>query len=177
MSAKIFRFVTCVVVALLFSSVVPGCSSTWPKPVKFGSMGRDINDGEFASRKATNLNWSQSYEDALAEAQATDKAVLALFTGSDWCKWCIHLKEDVLETPEFADWAQENVVLLELDYPRSRPLGDLLQEQNERLKEKYQVSGFPTVLLLDASGNVMGKMGYMKQPEAWVSMADEQLRR
>jgi protein disulfide-isomerase len=50
------------------------------------------------------------------------------FTGSDWCGWCIRCKKS-FKTPEFATWAKENVVLVELDYPRRAP-------QTLRLKAK-----------------------------------------
>ncbi|NQT92016.1 MAG: hypothetical protein HQ559_04580, partial [Lentisphaerae bacterium] len=34
--------------------------------------------------------------------------------------------------------------------------------QNEALAKKYNVSGFPTVLLLDAKGKVLARTGYRK---------------
>ena len=58
--------------------------------------------------------WHDSYESAIEESQKTGKPILADFTGSDWCHWCVKLKTDVFETETFQNWAQDNVVLLEL---------------------------------------------------------------
>jgi len=96
------------------------------------------------------------------------------FTGSDWCIWCQKLKKEVFTTPEFEAWAAKNVVLLELDYPRSTPQPEAVKKQNTELAEKYGIEGYPTVLFVDASGKVLGKSGYKKGgPTTWTSSADE----
>ena len=40
-----------------------------------------------------------------------------IFSGSDWCKPCINLKQSILLTDEFAKFSGEEMVLLELDFP------------------------------------------------------------
>jgi thioredoxin-related protein len=47
--------------------------------------------------------------------------------------------------------------------------------QNKKLKERYEITGFPTVLLLDADGEVLGKLGYMKTPSQWIAAAESHL--
>ena len=59
--------------------------------------------------------------------------------------WCIRLQKEVLKTPEFAKWALENVVLVELDFPRSTPQDPNLKAQNQQLMQMFQVQGFPTL--------------------------------
>ncbi len=34
------------------------------------------------------------------------------------------------------------------------------KQQNEQLKNKYHINGFPTVIVLDPNENVLGKTGY-----------------
>ena len=63
------------------------------------------------------LPWLESYADALKLSEKTGRPILADFTGSDWCGWCIKLKDEVFNTPEFAAWAKEDVIPLELHYP------------------------------------------------------------
>jgi len=113
-----------------------------------------------------------------ASPRSNDKLILADFTGSDWCHWCVKLKKDVFETPEFKSWANENVVLLELDYPRNGSQPAPIREQNQMLKSRYNISSYPTVLLLDAEGRVRAKMGYEqgKTPSQWVQIAESRLQ-
>jgi len=118
--------------------------------------------------------WLVSYDKAVAESKKTGKPILADFTGSDWCGWCIKLDQEVFGTPDFAKWSKDNVVLLQLDFPQRRRLPDDLRRQNEQLKNKYNVSGFPTVLFLSAEGAVVGRSGYQAGgPKAWIASAQK----
>ena len=116
--------------------------------------------------------WHDSFEAAKAASASSGKPILADFTGSDWCHWCIKLKEDVFETDEFQQWARQNVTLLELDYPRKTPQDPGIKKQNAELSKKYNVRGYPTVLFLTSDGEVLGKLGHDKNPKAWISSAE-----
>ena len=59
-----------------------------------------------------NAGWIVSLDEAVALSEKTGKPIMANFTGSDWCGWCIRLKAEVFDTPEFKDWASDNVILL-----------------------------------------------------------------
>lgn len=141
----------------------------------------DIADREsvpaFDSQPQPLMIWHDSLEDATAEAQQSGKLILADFTGSDWCGWCVKLKKDVFEKPEFASWANENVVLLELDYPKRSKQPIAIKEQNQKLAQRYNIESYPTILLLDADGNVQAKMGYQDSPSKWIQLCDNQLNK
>ena len=66
------------------------------------------------------LVWHEDLNEAVAISQKENKPLMLFFTGSDWCGWCIRLQKEVFFKPEFTKWASENVVLVELDYPRKR---------------------------------------------------------
>lgn len=100
--------------------------------------------------------WKTDYNEALALAQAEDKAVLANFTGSDWCSFCMRLKAEVLQSPVFSAWAQEHFVHLEVDMPENPAFDAKLRQQNQALCEKYGVDAYPTVLVLDPAGRPLG---------------------
>lgn len=102
-----------------------------------------------SSYPAHNEGWYVDIDDAFAESQKTGKPILANFTGSDWCGWCIKLSKAVFEKDEFKTWADDNVVLLELDFPRRKSLPAELQKQNNDLQRAFNVRGFPTVWLFD----------------------------
>ena len=78
-----------------------------------------------AEKKAESA-WLTDLAAAKKQAAEEKKPILMFFTGSDWCGWCIKLHEDVLDKKEFQDFAKENVILLELDFPNSEPQSDAL---------------------------------------------------
>ena len=110
---------------------------------------------------AAEAAWLTDLPQAQAEAKAENKIVLMDFTGSDWCPWCIKFKKEVLDTPQFQEYAAKNVVLVEVDYPRKKVQSDDLKKANAALKDQYKVDGFPTLVVLDKSGKEIGRqIGY-----------------
>ena len=107
--------------------------------------------------------WFADYDEAVVAAKKQDKDLLVDFTGSDWCKWCIHLDKEVFEHEEFLTAAQENYILVALDFPSGEEVKAKVPnpERNAELSEKYQVSGFPTVLLTTPEGEVFARTGYL----------------
>ncbi|GIX50040.1 MAG: hypothetical protein KatS3mg132_234 [Limisphaera sp.] len=105
--------------------------------------------------------WLEDLPQALEKAKAEKKQVLVNFTGSDWCGFCIRLKKDVFDTREFAEYAEKNLVLVEVDFPRKKEQSKERKEANRKLQEKFNVEGFPTLVLLNAKGKEVGRMvGY-----------------
>lgn len=110
---------------------------------------------------AADLKWGTDLPAALAQAKKEKKAVLLDFNGSDWCPPCKMLHKDVFATKEFADYAKDNLVLVELDFPRQKKQSEDLKKANQALQEKYQIEGYPTVILLGADGKQLWKtVGY-----------------
>ena len=85
--------------------------------------------------KATHEGWLVSIEEAHALSKKTGKPILANFTGSDWCGWCKKLSAAVFNKPGFKTWAKDNVVLLELDYPRRKQVPNEIRAQNQSLQQ------------------------------------------
>ena len=105
--------------------------------------------------------WSDNYKDTLAKAKAEKKLLLAEFTGSDWCPPCKKQAAEVFGAQEFKDFAAKQLVLLQLDFPRSKPLSDEVKAQNNELKTKFGIKGFPTVIMLDGDGKELARwVGY-----------------
>jgi thioredoxin-related protein len=109
---------------------------------------------------ASKAAWSTDYRGALAAAKESNRRVFVFFTGSDWCGWCMRLKEEVLGTPEFARYAADNLLLLEVDFPNKKPQSGDVKAQNAALARQYKIEGYPTVVVLDANGRSLGRLGY-----------------
>ena len=110
--------------------------------------------------QASKPGWVTDQPQALAKARTEKKLVLMDFTGSDWCGWCMKLDKEVFSTPEFQKYAQDHLVLVELDFPHKKQLPPALKTQNDMLGKKYAIEGFPTIIVLDPQGNKVGELGY-----------------
>ena len=109
---------------------------------------------------ASVSEWITDFEQAKAQSKSSGKPIFALFTGSDWCGWCIALHDEVLKTEEFKAFAAKELVLFEADFPRSKKISMELREQNQKLAQEYGIQGFPTVLIMDAEGKSLAQTGY-----------------
>jgi protein disulfide-isomerase len=107
---------------------------------------------------AADGTWLTNYDEALAKAKAEGKVLLVEFHGSDWCPPCIKLNAEVLSKEAFKTFAQDELVLLNVDFPRRTPLSDEQRSHNEALAEKFGLQGVPMVLLIDGEGTVLDKM-------------------
>jgi thiol-disulfide isomerase/thioredoxin len=105
--------------------------------------------------------WLTNYDAALKQAAADKKPLLIEFTGSDWCPPCKALTANVFEKPAFEDFAKANVVLVKFDFPRRKEQEEALKTANQAMAKKYQVQGFPTIILVSSSGEeIARKVGY-----------------
>lgn len=109
-----------------------------------------------ADPAAEALAWLSDLEAAKQQAAAENKVILVDFTGSDWCGYCIQLRQNILDKPEFARYAQDKFVLLEVDMPRNPKFDQAQLEKNTQICRQYGVKGFPTVLVLTHRGDVAG---------------------
>ncbi len=108
---------------------------------------------------AQSAQWTTDYSKALAQAKTENKVVLLDFTGSDWCGWCMKMKADTLDQPQFKHYAAKNLVLVELDFPHQKTLPEPLKQQNHELAKQFQVHGYPCFVLVDATGKELGRQG------------------
>lgn len=131
-----------------------------------------------------NEGWLLKIDEAYAESERTGKPIMANFTGSDWCGWCKRLTASVFSKPEFKAWAADNVVLLELDYPKRKQLPKDLRDQNAQLQQAFKVTGYPTVWVFNldkdpTSGQFMieglGKTGYTKTVKEFTDACDKMI--
>ena len=111
--------------------------------------------------------WITDVPKAMEQAKSEKKMVLLDFTGSDWCPPCKALHKNVLTSEEFSKFAKDNLVLVDLDFPKAKPQSDELKAANKELSKKYGIKGFPTIIVLDADGKeVFRKVGYSGTPAA-----------
>lgn len=128
------------------------------------------------------ITWHTDMNKASELSIKEKKPLLLFFTGSDWCGWCIRLQKEVLKTPEFEKWAKENVILVELDFPKRTPQDETIKAQNFHLQSLFKVRGYPTVWFVNPEKteegkinlNGLGSTGYVAGgPEKWLTGANQ----
>jgi protein disulfide-isomerase len=121
------------------------------------------------TKKEGGLEWYTDLMKANELSKSTGKPIFAFFTGSDWCGWCKKLQANVFSKQAFVEWAKKNVILLELDFPRTKPQAPELMQQNQGLQQAFGVQGYPTVWMFymekDPNAqkfniNPLGSLGY-----------------
>ncbi len=134
-----------------------------------------------------SLIWHNDLKNAIPLSINNNKPLLLFFTGSDWCGWCIRLQREVFAFEEFKKWTDENVILVELDFPRRKQLEPNIAKQNRELQQIFGVRGYPTVWLVtpqiiksndpqNPADRInflkLGSLGYVAGgPEKWINAA------
>ena len=115
----------------------------------------------FAARGKTTPNgWFDDYAAAREKARRENKPMLLLFTGSDWCGFCIKLRREALDKSDFKGFARKQLVLVFIDSPRRTKLPAELVEQNRELKRKFGAGGgVPETLIVSPDEKVIGRIG------------------
>jgi protein disulfide-isomerase len=137
------------------------------------------------SAQSQELTWHTDVKKATDLSIKNKKPLMLFFTGSDWCGWCKKLKKEVFDTPEFSQWARENVILVELDFPRRTAVTPEIAQQNNELQQMFAVRGYPTVWMVNPSKkdnqisfDRLGSTGYVAGgPSSWLSTANQILRK
>jgi len=134
-----------------------------------------------ATSYAQDVEWIEGYEEAAKISQKTGKPILANFTGSDWCGWCMRLDKEVFSKKEFAKWAKKNVVLLKVDFPKRKKIPAAIAEGNKALQQAFQVRGYPTLWLFSVGKEIsditpLGKTAYVRGgAKKWIASIDPAL--
>jgi thiol-disulfide isomerase/thioredoxin len=128
--------------------------------------------------KAARPSWQHDIGEAMKQAAVEGKTILMEFTGSDWCVWCKRLSDEVFSNPDFQSWANDQLILVELDFPTdSSKLPENIRLQNDQWLKKMQVDGFPTVMLVDEQGRPFARTGYREGgPSEYIQHLQELLQ-
>lgn len=127
-----------------------------------------------------NLVWHTDLNKAIELSNKEHKPMMLFFTGSDWCGWCVKLQKEVFTQSEFKKWAQDNVILVEVDFPKMTAQTEELKTQNRMLQQQFAVRGYPTCWFTTADklqdGKVnysqIGQQGYLAGgPVIWINSA------
>lgn len=109
---------------------------------------------------AADSTWLTDLPKAKQQAKAEGKLVLLDFTGSDFCSSCIRLHKEVFPAKEFAAFAKQRLVLVEVDFPLKKKQPAALKAANEALSKEFKIDGYPTLILLGSDGKKLGEVEF-----------------
>lgn len=113
-----------------------------------------ISTGAPAKEK---ISWGKDLKNAPALAKKQKKnTIMLFFTAPGWCGPCRRLEGEAMISKGFRELAK-NAVLVKMDFSeRSK----VTPEMNAAA-QKFQIRGFPTLVILDGSGKKKGEIvGY-----------------
>jgi thioredoxin-related protein len=128
----------------------------------------DEGEGQEAGKAKEDwpFEWVADFGGAQALAAKRNRPILLVFSGSDWCGWCQKLDSEVFQKPEFKEYVRNRFVTVLLDTPQKM----LASQPHKVVMAKYQVTGYPAVIITDKDGKMLGKGGYLPGgPGAFIS--------
>ena len=113
-----------------------------------------------SKQTSDELNWTTDLGKAIELAKKEHKAILVNFTGSDWCQWCFKLSAEVFSKDEFKEYANNNLILVKIDFPQKIQQSNQTKMYNQSLAQRFGVQGFPTIIIFNSEGKPLAKTGY-----------------
>lgn len=135
----------------------------------FADAGQNVNSGSGqqsgygygqAAPSQGKIQWYTDFNQALQVAKQQNKPIVLFFTGSDWCGWCKKINQEVFSSADFASIAGDKFIFVDVDFPRNKQQPQQIMQQNADLKQKYNVTGYPTVIIIDSNQNLLETTGY-----------------
>ena len=119
--------------------------------------------------------WLTDFDLARARAAGEKKPLLVLFTGSDWCGYCIKMDADLLSKGKFQEFAKQDLIAVYLDFPQKKQLSAEVRAANAEVSQRFKVRGFPTIVMLapDGTTEVARFEGYNGNPDEWFKQIRE----
>ncbi|GAA3982771.1 thioredoxin family protein [Hymenobacter antarcticus] len=109
--------------------------------------------------------WVADLGAAQTQAKATNRPILAVFSGSDWCKPCVMYEREVFAQPEFAAYAKDKLVLAHFDFPRQKknqPSAAQLKLNEAAAAQLNREGDFPLAVLIAPDGKVLAHSTLLK---------------
>ncbi len=101
------------------------------------------------------LPWIQSYGQALKQAQEEGKLILA-YLYTDWCGYCKKMEAETFTDKAVIDEMSDSYVWLKLNAETD--------EEGRQLQERFNITGYPGLLLLDGEGQEMERISGFVPP-------------
>ena len=117
---------------------------------------------------SAKIKWYASVEKARKALKGEKKSILVFFTAPAWCGPCRSLEKGPIADEKFAEAVKKNIAVKYDFSNRGR-----VPETSKAALKKYNVSGFPTLLVLDADGKEKGRIVGNRPAGSFFSMLND----
>lgn len=101
-----------------------------------------------------------SLDEAIIKAKLENKLILVDMSAI-WCPSCRKLDNNVLANSKVREAIEQSYIFARIEYE---------SDEGEFFMNKYNVSGFPTLLVLNEDGEKIRKLGLTFNPDAFIEM-------
>lgn len=101
-----------------------------------------------------------SLDEAIIQAKRENKLVLADISAI-WCPNCRKLDNNVLANPKVKEVIEQSYIFARIDYE---------SDEGKSFMNKYNVSGFPTLLILNKDGAKIRNLRLTFDPDTFIKM-------
>lgn len=139
--------------------------SAAPQPTpSLASSPQVVLDATPANSTPAQTGWFADLGAAQAQAKATNRPMVVVFSGSDWCAPCVRYEREVFAQPSFAAYAKNRLVLAHFDYPRqpkNQPSAAQAKRNQAATAQLNREGDFPLAVIVSPEGKVLAKTGYI----------------
>ena len=110
-------------------------------------------------------DWLEDFQAAKQAATRDNRDIVIFFDASDWCGYCKAMTREIFLQPSFRQKTKTKYVFVHVDSPRSPEAKAKVQDfdRNSHLQSDFGIGSFPTIILTDRDGHVLGcQDGYLK---------------
>ncbi|MFK7906540.1 MAG: DUF255 domain-containing protein [Chitinophagales bacterium] len=116
------------------------------------------------AQESEGINFFEgSWEEALAEAQKTNKPIF-LDAYASWCKPCKMMIKEVFPQASVGNYFNENYVSIKIDMEKG---------EGPEIAKKYGVKVFPTFFFINPQGEALHKSAGYQVPDKFVQLAKD----
>lgn len=119
------------------------------------SCGRPSGEAEGPAAKGQGVSFASTGFDEALDRARSEKKLLLVDVYTDWCGWCKKLDREVFSDARVAS-AASRLVAVKVN----------AEKGGEKVAERFAVNGYPTILFVDGTGNVVKRVeGYVDADE------------
>lgn len=120
-----------------------------------------------APSPAEEVAWVKDFKVAMKQA-AEQKKLVVLDLSASWCGYCRRMAREVYPDPKFVEFSRSHVFI--------RLFADT-EQQGTELAERFRIRGFPTIVVLNAQGQELGRVEGARDRDSLIREIQEITRR
>jgi protein disulfide-isomerase len=111
--------------------------------------------------ESDGIFWHEDFSEAVCVSKSNNKTLVMLFVDTNNCHFSNKIIDEVVNDEAFIENIKNEMVFFKADFATNITTSTYKVEQNEKLKRKHHVTGYPTIVLLDSKQKHISTLGYL----------------